>query len=74
MKNNKGISLMSLVITIILILIIASMSIYYGVSKNIDTATDTISYSEILAASQAVLQRALMNSLNASLYPRIGTP
>lgn len=74
MKNNKGISLMSLVITIILILIIASMSIYYGVSKNIDTATDTISYSEILDVSEAVSQRALMNRLNASLYPLIGTP
>lgn len=72
-KNNNGVSLMSLVITIIILLIIASMSIYYGVTKNIDTTTSTISYGEVFEVCEAVSQRALMNKLNASLYPLIGT-
>ena len=72
-KNNNGVSLMSLVITIIILLIIASMSIYYGVTKNIDTTTSTVSYGEVFEVCEAVSQRALMNKLNASLYPLIGT-
>ena len=72
-ENNNGVSLMSLVITIIILLIIASMSIYYGVTKNIDTTTSTVSYGEVFEVCEAVSQRALMNKLNASLYPLIGT-
>lgn len=72
-KNNNGVSLMSLVITIIILLIIASMSIYYGVTKNIDITTSTVSYGEVFEVCEAVSQRALMNKLNASLYPLIGT-
>lgn len=72
-KNNNGVSLMSLVITIIILLIITSMSIYYGVAKNIDTTTATVSYGEVFEVCEAVSQRALMNKLNASLYPLIGT-
>lgn len=74
MKNNKGVSLISLVITIILILIIASISIYYGVTKNIDTTTETVSYTEIIDVEEAISQRSLMNKLNSSNYPLVGTP
>ena len=74
MKNNKGVSLISLVITIILILIIASISIYYGVTKNIDNTTETVSYNEIMDVEEAISQRSLMNKLNSSTYPLVGTP
>ena len=41
MRNNKGISIMSLIITIIVIIIIASTTIYYGLTKNMEKATET---------------------------------
>lgn len=74
MKKNKGVSLISLVVTIILILIIASISVYYGISKNIDRTTESVAYTEIFDISEAVSQRALMNRLNSSAYPLIGEP
>lgn len=74
MKKNKGVSLISLVVTIILILIIASISVYYGISKNIDRTTESVASTEIFDISEAVSQRALMNRLNSSAYPLIGEP
>lgn len=74
MKKNSGISLMSLVITIVVMLILAGVSIYYGTRENISTAYSTDMYTEILNVSEATQQRFLTNRLDSIRYPLVGTP
>lgn len=74
MKANKGISLIALVITIVVMIILAGVSIYYGTRENISTAYETDMYTEILNVSDAAFQRSLTNRLDATRYPFVGTP
>ena len=73
MKKNSGISLMSLVITIVVILILAGLSIYYGTRENINTAYSADMYTEILNVSEAAKQRFLTHRMDANRYPYVGT-
>ena len=74
MRRNSGISMITLVITIVMLLILAGLTIYYGAIQNIDKTSETMSYNEIFEVSEAVAQRKLMNRLDNSRYPYIGTP
>ena len=72
MKKSQGISLISLVITIVVIIILAGMSIYRGLNDNVDEAGNTMNYNEIFEVSEAVAQRALFNKLNPNSYDLVG--
>ncbi len=72
MNNNKGISIITLIITIVIIIILAGMSIYYGLDKNIGETTNTMSYNEIFDVSESVSQRTLLNRINPDKYKLIG--
>lgn len=74
MKKNNGISLISLVVTIVVVLILAGVSIYYGTRKNIDQAYTTDMYTEIMNVSEAAQQRFLTNRIDSNRYPYVGTP
>jgi hypothetical protein len=74
MKNNRGISLITLVITIVVLIIIAGVTIYYGGIQNVDQANNVGAYTEALNVSDAVVSRAFFNRTNATKYPYIGTP
>lgn len=72
MKKNSGVSMITLVITIVMLIILASVTIYYGAMQNIDKTTETMSYNEIFEVSEAVAQRTLMNRLDSTRYGYIG--
>lgn len=73
MKKNSGISLVTLVISIIIIIILAAITIFYGLSKNADKAIETKSVYEVFSIVDAVTNRALMNRLNPSYYQYVGS-
>ena len=73
MKKNRGISLIALVVTIVVMLILAGVSIYYGPRENIQTAYSADMYTEILNVSEATQQRYLTNRMDANRYPYVGT-
>lgn len=72
MKNNKGITLISLIITIIVIIIIAAITLYYGLTQNMEQAKETKSAYEVHEIIDAVVNRSLMNDLNSNYYALIG--
>ena len=72
MKMEHGISLISLIVTIVVIIILAGISIYTGIGDNIDQTSNTMDYNEIFEVSEAVAQRALFNRLNKDVYLLIG--
>lgn len=72
MKKSQGISLISLIVTIVVIIILAGMAIYNGISDNVDQTANTMDYNEIFEVSEAVAQRALFNKLNSTSYGLIG--
>ncbi len=74
MKKNNGISLISLVVTIVVMIILAGVSIYYGTRENINTAYVTDMYTELRNVSEAAQERYLTNRIDASRYPYVGTP
>ena len=73
MKKNSGVSIITLVITIVIIIILAGLTIYLGAFENMDKASETMAYNEIFQITEAVAQRSLMNRVNPSKYPYIGT-
>ena len=72
MKKSQGISLITLVITIAVIIILIGISIFNGLTENIDSAGNTMNYTEIFEVSEAIAQRALLNKLNPNLYGLVG--
>ena len=74
MKKNNGISLLALVVTIVVMLILAGVSIYYGTRENINTAYTADMYTELLNVSEAAQQRFLTNRMDSTRYPYVGTP
>jgi type II secretory pathway pseudopilin PulG len=48
MRKERGISLVALIFTIIVIIILASIAIYYGVNKNLQEATFDSGYGTLL--------------------------
>ena len=72
MRNNKGISLITLIITIIVLIILAGIGIYTGYTNNIRKATFTKIYSEMKEISSAIKQRDMENKLDNIRYPYVG--
>lgn len=72
MKKSQGISLISLVVTIVVLIILIGISIYSALGENIDEAGNTMDYNEIFEVSEAVAQRILFNKLNSQTYKLIG--
>lgn len=62
MKNDKGITLISLVITIIVILILTSISYYTGVN-NVKESRDSAVKIELQLVQQAVIQKYTKSKL-----------
>ena len=73
MKNNKGISLITLIVTIIVIIILAGVAIYTGYTYNIQKATSTKIYTEMNAISTAVSERGKEHRIDNEAYPYVGT-
>ena len=74
MKKNNGVSIITLVTTIVVLIILAGITIYYGDLENVEQTTDALAYDELINVSEAVSDRSLMNRLNSSLYVYVGTP
>ena len=72
MKNNNGITIITLIITIIVIIILASFTIYYGLTKNTGQAVETKTVYEVHEIIDAITNRSLLNSLNSAYYTLIG--
>lgn len=72
MRNNKGISLITLIITIVVLIILAGIGIYTGYTSNVRKATFTKIYSEMKEISSAVKQREMENKLDNIKYPYLG--
>ncbi len=71
-RNNKGVTLVSLVVTIIVLLIIASISIVGGI-QGADTAADNKLLTELDMVQHAVLQRYTKYSLTKDKDLLVGT-
>ena len=71
-RNNKGVTLVSLVVTIIVLLIIASISIVGGI-QGADTAADNKLLTELDMVQHAVLQRYTKYSLTKDKELLVGT-
>ncbi len=71
-KNQKGISLITLVVTIVVLIILAGITIYSGAIRNIDSTTDTMALEEIINIGDAVATRKELHELRGSKYQLIG--
>ena len=73
MKNQKGISLVTLIVTIIVIIILAAIVITSSFNKNLDEAVFTRIVSEMTEVYDAVVQRTLEHELDSDMYQYVGT-
>lgn len=74
MKNQSGISLITLIVTIIVIIILAAIVIGGSFNSTLDEATFTRTVSEMTEVYDAVVQRSLEHKLDNTLYAYVGTP
>lgn len=72
MRNKKGISLITLIITIVVLIILASISIFVGYEYNINKANFTKIYNEMKEVSSAIQERQVENRLDNTIYPLVG--
>lgn len=72
MKKSDGITLISLIVTIIVMIILVGISVYNGLTENLDQTSNTMDYNEIFEVSEAVAQRALFNKINSTSYEFVG--
>ena len=73
MKKNNGVSIITLTITIVILIILAGVAVYYGTTQNVDKTAEVRSFNEIIEVSEATAQRTFMNKINATKYPYVGT-
>lgn len=73
MKDNRGVSIITLIVTIIVIIILASLTIYYGIYQNTEEAVDTKNAYEVHEIIEAITNRKLLNELNSNYYKFIGS-
>ena len=71
MKNNSGISLITLAVMIVVMLILASIVMNSGI-ESIDEANDTKVAVEIEKLKEAVSKRMTDNARNEAAYPFVG--
>lgn len=70
--NKKGVSLISVIITIVVIIILASVTIYYGLAENNEKAIETKTVYEVQEMLEAVANRTLLHKLNPNYYAYVG--
>lgn len=73
MNNQKGISLVALIVTIIVIIILAAIVINSNFNKTIDDASFTRRVSEMTEVYDAITQRGIEHRIDENMYPYIGT-
>lgn len=71
--SNNGVSLISLVITIVILIILAAIAIGNGFTKNIAEANFSKMYNEFLEVENAIAQRGYEHKLDADVYPYVNT-
>lgn len=74
MRNERGISLVALIVTIFVIAILAATVIYTALYDNLDVATNAQIFNDMSELRDAVSQRALENKIDSATYPVVGTP
>lgn len=72
MKKNAGISLIALIITIIVILILAGIILFEGMSGTSQKAKQTKTLYDVVTIIDAVLNRGLLYKLNPDFYKLVG--
>ena len=72
MKKNSGVSIITLVITIVVLIILAGVVIYNGANQNVEKTSQTVTFNEIINVSEATAQRSFMNKLSTTKYPYVG--
>ena len=70
--KNKGVSLLSLVITIIVIIILASIGLNQYLNVTQAQAAKAKALNEFIEIENAVFQRGQENKLDAAIYPLVG--
>lgn len=73
-KDNRGVSIISLIITIIVIVIIAAVVIYTGFSRNIEETQVSKILTEFDEVESAIIVRGRMHHFNETLYQLEGMP
>lgn len=71
--SKKGISLISLVITIVVLIILAAIVIINGFTNNIEEANFSKMYNEFLEVESAISQRGYEHKLDSGVYPYINS-
>jgi type II secretory pathway pseudopilin PulG len=71
-RNNKGVSLVALVIMIIIIIILAAIGLnaYFTITET--QATKTKALNEFIEIENAVFQRGQEHKLDSEVYPLLG--
>lgn len=71
MKNNSGVSLIALIATIMIVIILASISIFSGM-ESVDEAYNTKSDVEMNGLKEAVAKKMIDNARNPASNPIVG--
>lgn len=66
---NKGISLIALVITIVVMILLAAIVIINGFTRNVDEANFAKMYNEFMEVENAISQRGFEYKLDSTIYP-----
>ena len=72
MKNNKGVTIITLIITIIVIIILAGITIYIGLNQNTEKAMEVKTAYEVHEIIDAVVNRSLVHKINPDYYVYVG--
>lgn len=73
MKKSEGLSLITLIITIVVMIMLAGIAVYEGLSTNRYKAAKTKTVYEVVNILDAVTNRGLLNRINPSFYPFVGS-
>lgn len=72
MKKKAGVSLIALIITIVVIIILAGITLFQGMSGTNQKAKQTKTLYEVVTIIDAVLNRGFLNKLNPDFYKFVG--
>ena len=73
LKENKGVTLVALIVTVIVLLILSGIGMYYGIDS-IKTANNNALKSEVIMVQHAVLERYSQYKLTRNNEILVGTP
>lgn len=73
MKRQKGVSLVALIITVVVLIILLAIAVGSSFEETIDDAGFTRAVSEMTEVYDAVVQRSMENKLDEEMYQYAGT-